>query len=217
MHPITRTIFEMEVKQLFAHPRIFHFIPLLVAGVVLAAWVYPVAPPFVPVMLVVFTGLELQFNNMFFRTPAELDSLSMFPDPWRRVVVAKNLAAVFLAAAGSIVMSAIVMYFSPGRITLREVAGGAVYFLTVIFPLMQIGNSSSLRNPRSQSGLRISDFIEALWMVITLGVVSVPYVLLGGMPLPCLVYAAVTAVIWYKRSIPRTAGMLMSENQPEPS
>ena len=209
-----RLLFTIEIRQLFLHPRIFHFIPLLLAGIFLTAWVYPVASPYAPVIVVILYGLELQFDNILFRTPREFESLVMFPLSWRRVVIVKNLAAVLLVVICFVLTSMTLMYFSPASPSREQLRGAVLYLLSILFPLIHIGNMSSIHNPRRESGLRINDFTEALWMTATAGFLSAPYILfihLMGQPILCIAYAACTIVFWYRFSIPRTSSLIEKE------
>jgi len=208
-------LFEMEVKGLFLHPRGMHLIALTFAGIFLSAWVYPVASPFVPVVLTVFTALEPQFNNILFRTPREFESMSVFPVSWERVVLVKNAAAMALTAGCLVIASMTMLYFSPAVPNRGDLFYAILYVSTVMFPLIHLGNMNSARHPRRECGLRIADLIEALWQVVTLGLVSIPFFVLTGLfasPILCLAYAAATAAFWYHGSIRRTAQLIEREH-----
>ncbi|MEK9137013.1 MAG: hypothetical protein AAB393_07815, partial [Bacteroidota bacterium] len=90
-----RLLIRMEIRQFFLHPRSLHFVPLTLAGVMLVLWSH-LASPFIAVIVVVFAGLEPQFNNILFRTPLELESLIMFPTERKNVEKAKNVATILL-------------------------------------------------------------------------------------------------------------------------
>jgi len=204
----------LEVRQFFCHPRCFHLLPLLAFGVFLAAWVYPVASPFLPVIVVVFAGLEPQFNNIFFRSENELAALNCFPVPWREIVLAKNIATMTLVALVFIIGSMALLYFYPGKITGTQVQDGIISVLTVLFPMLHIGNRRSIDFPRRACGFRIDDFIELLWILVTLGVLSIPYLIMrniGGGSVMCIVYAVGTIVYWLRVSVPRTAESIEKE------
>lgn len=211
VQPGDRALFEMELKGLFLHRRGIHFIPLAFAGIFLSAWVYPVASPFVPVVLVVFTALEPQFNNILFRTPREFESMSVYPLSWERVVLIKNAAAITLTSGCLVIGSMIMLYFSPAVPTGRDVLYAVLYVATVLFPLLHLGNVNSVLHPRRESGLRIVDLVEALWQDVALGLVSIPFLLIMGLldsPILCLAYAAALAASWYYHSTRRTAELI---------
>jgi uncharacterized membrane protein len=80
--------------------------------------------------------------------------------------------------------------------------------ITVAFPLLQIGNTQSFKNPRRVSGLRINDFIEAVWMLLNVAIASIPYLLfveLFGVEALCVLYGIITMVVWWRMSIVKTA------------
>lgn len=201
-------IFQLEISHLFSHSRIWHFIPLLIFGVFFVAGIYPDASPFIPIIIVVFCGLELQYDNLFFRTSKEFEAYLMFPVSWKKVILMKNLATILLTLIIFGLTSMSLLYFSPATITLTDLKDVMLYLLTVIFPLIQFGNSQSVRNPRRISGFQINDFIEAVWMLVNVAILSMPYYLftkLFEMPWLCIVYAAVTIAVWWVFSINKTA------------
>jgi hypothetical protein len=205
-------IFQLEIRHLFAHNCRFHFIPLFIIGVFFIAWVYSVASPFVPVMVVVLCGLELQFNNLLFRTSSEFETYLLFPISWRRVIIMKNLATIALTFLLFIVGSMSLLYFSPATIKFIDVRDAVLYLVTIIFPMLQIGNTQSVRHPRRISGLQINDFIEAIWTLLNVAIVSVPYYVIMKLieiPFLCLVYGPLTMIIWWRFSIDRTAEQIM--------
>jgi hypothetical protein len=214
LQPCDWILFKMEVKGLFLHPRGIHLIGLGLGGVFLSAWVYPVASPFLPVALTVFTGLEPQFNNILFRSPREFESLSVFPLSWKRVVLVKNVAAIVLAIVCLVIASMFLLYFSPAVPTGRDFFYAILYVATVIFPLLHLGNVNSARHPRRECGLRTADLFEALWQLVLLGLVSIPFFIFAELlelPLLCLLYSAAAAAFWYRDSIRRTAMLIERE------
>ena len=98
-------LFNMEVRRFFSDRHNLKFIPLICLAVVLIVWPY-IGSPFVPVVLAVFAGLESQYNNMLFRSPAEYETLSLFPVSWRHVILAKNLSTLTI----TVILFAIVSY-----------------------------------------------------------------------------------------------------------
>jgi len=201
-------IVDLEVRQFFRHPRCLHAIPLLAAGTIFSAWVYPVASPFVPVIIVTIGVLELQFNNIFFRSPNELPVLNLYPVRWRRIILAKNIATMILGALLFLVGSMALLYFYPAKVTGQHVFDAIVYILTVVFPLLHLGNMRSIAFPRPANGFRVDDFVELVWILVTLAVLSVPYFFIirlsGGWAL-CALYASATALYWHNVSL-RKAG-----------
>jgi hypothetical protein len=201
-------LLETELRGFVRHKRSAHLVPLLVAGVVLSVWIYPVGPPFVPVVIVVAAGLELEFNNIFFRTPNEVKAMLMFPIPAVRIILAKNIATLLLALGVAAAASMALLYFSPAHIGPGQLASVAFYLPSVLFSLLVIGNERSIRNPRPRCGLQMNDLLETIWMLVYLGLVSIPFFFCSAvvdLPVLGLAYGIATALYWYRISIPRTA------------
>lgn len=214
---IERDVFllKMELKEFFNHRRAFHFVPLLLVGVFTIVWIYPVASPFVPIIVLVIAGLELQFNNIFYRTPKELEALCLFPLSWQRIILIKNIAAIILVVALLIVTSMALLYFSPQQVTMDDVLQAWLYVCTVLFPLLSMGNTQSVRRPRRQSGLQTSDLVEAIWLVIDLAILSLPFYMFSSvlaLPVLSLLYGAGSATYWYRASIPKTSSRVEQEH-----
>lgn len=209
--PRERLLLEIELVQFFFHRRSLHLVPLLMGGVFLMAWIYPVGSPFAPVIIVVIVGLESQFNNIFFRTPKELEAMALFPMSWENIVIVKNLATMVLAMLLLIIASMALMYFSPEAISFDKFWNAFCYCSTIIFALVHFGNGQSARRPRRYSGFQLDDVIEATWMLVNLAIVSIPaYVIMGLIQAPalCLVYGVGTAMYWYRVPVKRTAGRI---------
>ena len=201
-------LLKSEIKMYFLQRRALHFVPLLIGGVFLMAWIYPVGSPFLPVIIVVILGLELQFNNIFFRTPQELEAMSLLPIAWERIVLVKNVATISLTVMCLLLTTLTLLYFSPDVISVESVWDAVCYVSTVLFPLLHFGNEQSVQRPRRESGLLLADVIEATWMAINLFLVSIPaYVFIEGLRMPelCLAYGFLTAFYWYRVSIRKTA------------
>jgi len=201
-------LLEMEMRGYFRHRRSLHLIPLLLFGVFLTAWIYPVGSPFAPVIIVVAVALELEFNNMVFRSPHEPRAMSLFPISPREIILAKNIATLALFVGLAALTSMTLLYFTPAQLSVAHLAEAGYYVSTILFPLLVIGNDHSIRNPRPHCGLRINDFLEAIWMLVYLGLLSLPFVFFAAIinaPALSLTYSLATAVYWYLVSIPRTA------------
>jgi hypothetical protein len=201
-------IFKLEIQNLFSHRRRWHFMFLFIMGVCFVPWVHPDVTPFLPVMFVVFCGLELQYDNLLFRSKKDFEAYLMFPINWEKVILAKNIATIVLTIIIFILASMSLLYFSPATITLVDIGDALLYLMTVIFVLLQYGNLQSVRSPRRVSGLQVNDLIEAIWMLINLLIFSLPYyffVKLIELPALCVVYSAATAYFWRRNSITKTA------------
>ena len=205
-----RELLRMEIRQFMSPPRILHFVPLAVTGVMMVLWPY-FGSPFVPAFIVLFSGLETQINNILFRTPLELESLSIFPIEWQHVVKAKNVATILLLLVMFPIVAATLVYFAPTTPTYEQAGGAALYITTIIFPVMHIGNMRSVQHPRRNVGWQIDDLAGVVELLISMGILSIPYFLFAEVlrvPALCLGYFAATAIFWWRYSIPKTANLI---------
>jgi hypothetical protein len=208
-----RILMAEEIRQFFLHPRSLHFVPLTMAGVILVLWPY-FKSPFVSVLIVLFAGLEPQFNNILFGTPLEFEALSILPIELQRVVKAKNVATLLLFLIMFPIVAATLLYFSPSVVTLKRIGEVGLYVLTVIFPLMHVGNARSVQNPRRKSGWLIDDVAGMVELLITMAILSIPYVIFVEVmetPALCIVYFIATVVFWWRYSIQKTAELIQSK------
>jgi hypothetical protein len=208
--PRERLLISTEIRQFFVHRRSRHFIPLILVGIFLAQWPYW-GSPLAVVILVAVAGLEPQFNNILFRTPSELESLSVLPLPWPSVVRAKNIAAILLFCIMLPIVSAVLLYFPVAPVTWSQTLTAAWYISTIIFPLIHIGNLRSVANPRRESGWRFDDMSGALELLLMLAVLSLPFVIIVELletPVLCLLYFAATFMFWWRHSLGQTARMI---------
>jgi hypothetical protein len=205
-----RMLVWMEIKQFFRHRRSRHFIPLVILGVWLVLWPH-FASPFIPVILVLFTGLELQFHNIFFRTENELEALSILSSGWRQIVIAKNVAAIGIVCILFPILSASILYFSPSPISFGNVEGAISYVMTTMFPLIHIGNLRSIQHPRRVTGWQVDDLAGAVEILVSLGIFSIPFMIfMQGFNAPylCILYFIATGIFWWRYSIPRTVQLI---------
>jgi hypothetical protein len=205
-----RTLIANEFKQFFLHTQLLHFVPLTAAGVMLVLWPY-FSSPFVAVMIVLFAGLEPQFNNILFRSPSELESMSIFPIDWECVIRAKNIANLLVTATMLPVIAATILYFSPRAVTLTLTGKALLWAITVVYPLLYVGNIRSVQNPRRETGWQVDDLAGIVEFLISLGVLSLPYVVfteLFDVPVLCFVYAVATFVFWQRYVIRKTVALL---------
>jgi len=182
------------------------------AGVILVLWPY-FESPLVSVMIVLFAGLEPQFNNILFRTPLEFEALNIIPVEWQRIVKAKNLATILLIAVMFPILASTLLYFAPSSITLERTSEAGLYMLTVILPLMHVGNARSVQNPRRENGWQIDDVAGIVELLISIAILSIPYLIFVEaieIPALCIVYFIATVVFWWRYSIRKTAELIES-------
>ncbi len=208
-----RALFKMELRQAFSARRI----PPLACLALLAVFVIvqqSELPPTFVIVLVVLAGLESQYTTILFRTPNDLEALSMFPLEWRRVVLIKNVATLIATALVCMMIAMATLYFSPKHLRLADLGNAMLYGSTIIFPLLHIGNIESLHSPRRTSSWGTDDLVQAGGMLLFVLVLSLPYLLLVSLldlPLACIAYVALTAMHWYTRSVPMTAARIRQQ------
>lgn len=204
-------IYRCELHQVRQCPRTIMLAPFLACGVALTVWLHGIAPLFAAAALTIFPAVELQFNNILYRSPKELEALGICPVPWTLVVRAKNLAAITIVVCIFVPVAIVLAYFSPSIAGWKDIGDLTCYLPTVLFPMLYIGNIQSLQNPRRNSGWQYEDLAEILWMTVTLALVSMPYMLLRSMNygiVPILLYGFAWGWLWWNRSIPSTAAMI---------
>lgn len=182
------------------------------AGVLLVLWPY-FSSPFGAVFIVLFAGLEPQFANIFFRTHHELELLSLLPMGWQRIVKAKNLATILVLFIMVPIVCATLLYFSPSHLSLDQAGAAILYLSTILFPIIHVGNMRSVQHPRRESGWQIDDLAGMVELLISIGILSIPYLVVVEVfeiPALCLVYFAATVVFWWRYSMKKTAELLES-------
>jgi len=188
-------------------------IPLLPAAAFLAAWTWSVASPFAAPVWIVCVALEPRINNMFHGSPREIEAFSLLTTRWERIVLIKNVTTAGIAAAMLALFSVVAFYFSPETLTPARARETMQYLPTVLFPLLILGNEASIRQQRRDAGSFSGGIPEAVWLSITLLVVSIPWFIftdLLGRPWLSVPYAAFAAAFWFYRSVPRTAERILN-------
>lgn len=211
------TLIRTEWIGLFSHPRSGHILPAVIAGILLVAWLYPVAPPSIAIIAALGLGLELQFTNCLSRSEREFEAFVILPVRWHTILLGKNIAALVISFFFLAVIMVTVYQFSPGRISTSDWSDPVVMFATMAFPLLHVGNNRAIAFPRRTSGWCPEDLVEGLWMVPTLGVLSLPYYLiinLFEMPWLSIPYVVVAGWLWYAISLPRAAYRITIERFP---
>ena len=208
-----RAIIRAELLRFGRDPVNGKFLLLVPGAVFLSLWPYA-ASPLYPMFLCVFAGLEPQFNNILYRTPREFDAMSLLPVDWRVVVAAKNAAAVVTLVGTMIPCTAVLAYFSPLPLAARDLAAGFIHVLSMVFPLLILGNLHSVEHPRRIVGVGPGDIAEAVLMILGVAAASIPFLLAAGTDLPLLwtgLWTLAGALVWWTWSIPRTAARIVNE------
>jgi len=200
-------IFSIEMRQCFSQGRLLSYVVMALFGIGLVLQPGDL-PLFVVVFLVALGSLEEQFNNMFFRSPHELEALATFPVSWRRIVLTKNLATIAGTAIVSLCMSMVILYFAPRSPDLVQLGNGVVYLMTILFPLLHIGNTRSWQEPRKNTRGHFDFVVQTGGMLIFAVILSIPHIILSTLmklPSMSMLYAAIAAVYWFRVSVPQTA------------
>jgi hypothetical protein len=208
-----RELFTMEIGQSFSWTRLPLAVMLTLGGIWLVVQRGELSP-FVTILLVVFAVQDEQFNNFLYRSPNEFEALRMFVLPWRRVVLVKNLAALTTTFLLFWLIAASVMFFSPVPPSLLAWGEATVYGVTIIFPLLCLGNVRSVQEPRRDRGRLAAAAGEALGVVVIVLVLSIPFVLFSTVlhaPEAALAYAAAGMIAWIRFSIPFAARVIQKK------
>ena len=137
--------------------------------------------------------------------------MGLYPIQWRTLIIAKNLAALALLFAVLIPVALVEIYFSPALPLSVDFIRMSEYLLTILFPLLIIGNTQSLIQRRRVTGWQYEDFMEIFWCAGELVLISIPYFVLRNISLNPVLYLAIfaaTGLAWWTRSVPKTARTL---------
>jgi hypothetical protein len=105
-------------------------------------------------------------------------------------------------------MATIILYFAPHFPDAREIVGAVIIIVTMLFPLLIVGNLRSIQEPRTSRTSFGEGLVLALGMVAFASVCAIPAIIMttvGGSIIASTVYASIVAGIWFGWSVPRTA------------
>lgn len=210
---LERRIVALELRHAALTSRSLHIVPLLGAGILAVSLPFP-PPPLLAAVWIGLAALEPHYNTMLYRTPREFQAMSLLPANQRSIVRAKNVATVLLSAGAALIAALVLQFFSRSAISTRDAADGLLLFLSLAFPLLHAGNRRSLQYPRRVSGWQTDDLIEGVGFLVTIAVLSIPFLLLAGAldsPLLCLLYTVAVAAYWFRVSVPSTARWIDSQ------
>jgi hypothetical protein len=203
----TRALIHVELRRFFSFPGNLRVALLIIPAIWCALWEHTPSP-FIPIFALLFIGLESQYCNIFFRTPNEFEALSLMPVSWKEIILAKNLASILITLVCLPIVTVFVLYFSPDSLPAGHFLKAGLYLVSVIFPLLHVGNLQSWGHPRRRVGWRMDDLAGGVLMGIFTAVLSLPYFLLvevAGAPLFCVLYSLVAGYFWFSRSLQETA------------
>jgi hypothetical protein len=201
-----RMIYTMDLRRCFGPRHLPTYAVMTVAGVLLVVQRGDLSPC-ISAMIVTLSALEFQFNNLLYRSPSELEALTILPVSWKEVILAKNLATITAVLALGIVTTVCLLFFSPRSPDAAQYLDALLFVWTVIFPLLCLGNLRSVEEPR-RGGRAGNGLILAAGMALVVCVCAIPYVILrtfAGSSLACIIGGAAGGWFWLRRSIPSTA------------
>lgn len=209
------TVLRLEIRHFFVEPRSLLVIPLTLLAAFVGLWPH-IGSPFVPVLVVTFALLEPLYNNVLFRSPREFEALLVTPVSWKRILVAKNAAALILTAGIACAAGIIVLFFFPAPVSLGMISNAVLMLWTVSVPMTMIGNIRSHQSPRRNVGWTFNDAAEIVITLVMLGVISLSMVILRSIfdsSVVLVIIGAAEVMVWLKVSIPQTARIIEERSQ----
>ena len=203
------TVFRSEIVHFGRDPVLFRAALVLPLSILIAVWQYS-ENSLVPAIGSVLVLLEPRFNNILFTSPIEGEALSLFPSRWRAILAAKNIATAVLFIVLVPLLGIPVAFFGQ-PVSGSEWIDATLYVLTVLFPLLHLGNLQSIQHPRRTAGWSLGDLADAILLLLTAGIASIPFALFSTLDLPalwCCLYAAAGAWFWWRVSLPRSERLL---------
>jgi hypothetical protein len=201
-----RTII-FELRGMFTTGHLFRLLPLSLLAPSLSLWPY-IGSPFVPAVLATFLSLEPFYNNMLNIWGGQMTAGALFPAGWTSTLRRRNIAVIIVTWGVLAFYSVLVAYVQPEPVSRERIAALVLYMASIQFPMLMIGNSFSWQQIRGRSGWGLEDAAAALTMLIGVGITSLPFFALTGIPgdsIILILYTAATGVFWWSHSIPRTA------------
>lgn len=204
------TVLRAELLHFGRDPVMFRVVVLLPLSILVAVWPYS-GSSLIPAIASALVILEPRFNNFLFTSPIEGEALSLFPSRWREVVAGKNLATTLLLFLLVPLLAIPVGFFGLRPSVPRDWLNALLYLLTILFPLLHLGNLHAVQHPRRRVGWSLGDLADAIFLLLTAGLASIPYAVFSSLrlsPLWCSLYALGGAALWWRVSLPRTERLL---------
>jgi len=198
-------MFLADLRQCFSLRRLPVYAVFAAAGIILVVQRGGI-PPLIVVWIITLAALEFQFNNILYHTPAELEALTLLPVRWEGIIGAKNLATITASILTGIGMAATILFFSPYAPGGAACLDAALFFWSVIFPLLIIGNLRSVQEARKDVGRTGNALIQAAGMAIFCALPYVVLTVLAGSRIGTFLLGAAAAYSWMRWSVPHTAG-----------
>lgn len=197
----------LEIRGAAATGHLIRVLPLAVLTPFVSLWPQ-FGSPFIPAMVAAFLALEPSYNNTVNTWPGQLTAYGVLPADWIRYLRAKNCATALITLGVVSVFMILTAYMQPVTPGAGEASACALYLLSVLFPMLAIGNVVSWQQPRARIGWGLEDAAAGLVMLLILGLVSLPYALLSTLEqheIFLVLYSGMAAAIWWYKAIPRAA------------
>jgi hypothetical protein len=206
----------LELRGMMAARHLYRLAPLGILAPLLSLWPY-IGSPIVPAALATMITLEPFYNNATNLWKGQMTAGVVLPAGHLHMLRRRNVALIILTWCCSAFFAVVVAYVQPEPPTVSVLLMYALYTATIQFPLLMIGNSVSWQQVRARSRWSLEDAAAAVIMVAGGAIVSIPFLLIEGIPGDItifLCYSAAMAIIWWQWSLPHTARVL-HERMPE--
>jgi hypothetical protein len=195
----------------------FHFLRfiLIAVAVIIFMWSYPVRfSPLLYTFILGFAALEVVYLNAFFRLPNELERMVVFPISWQTIIIAKAISTLVGTAVLLLLSGVLVSYAAVGLPPVQIIWEGLLLLLSGSFSILTLGHVLSIQYPRRRVFLNFDEAPYFLFQLVVLVVSSVPYLILKmgfESDVACLLYSALSGIIWYFVVVPRLAARMQQE------
>ena len=203
-----RKLIGLEIRGAASTGHLIRVLPLAVLTPFVSLWPQ-FGSPFIPAMVAAFLALEPFYNNTLNTWPGQFTAYGLLPADWIVVLRAKNCATALITLGVVTLFMVLTAFMQPVAPGSGEAAACVLYLLSILFPMLAIGNVVSWQQPRARIGWGLEDAAAGLVMLLILGLVSLPYALLSMLEqneVPVLIYSGLAAAIWWYKAIPRAAG-----------
>lgn len=203
----SRKLIGLEIRGAASTGHLIRVLPLAVLTPFVSLWPQ-FGSPFIPALVAAFLSLEPFYNNTLNTWPGQLTAYGLLPADWIVYLRAKNCATALITLGVVSLFMLLTAFMQPVAPNSGEATACALYLLSILFPLLAIGNVVSWQQPRARIGWGLEDAAADLVMLLILGLVSLPYALLSTLEqneVPLLIYSGMAAVIWWHEAIPRAA------------
>lgn len=200
----------LELRGMLATGHLLRMAPLAFVVPALSLWPY-IGSIFAPAMIATLLTLEPFYNNALNLWGGQTTSGVILPVDAALLLRRKNAATIIMTWGCAAFFTILVCYVQPIPPAAGQLVSFALYLAAVQFPLLMLGNSISWQQIRPRSRWTLEDAAGAILMLIGGGVISIPPLLLGGLPgqaftLPAC--ACALGLAWWRVAIPHTARII---------